>query len=107
MARISMPPFSEWTGGASEQELKVMTRKLRIRFWVFLGLSLIPFLNILLMGCTIFCYNNLVYLKSRGRRLGSNLLRFLMLLYGVIIVPLIMVRAFVKFDKLGSKILGW
>lgn len=107
MARTSMPPFSQWTGGANEQELRAMTTKLRIRFWVFLALSLIPGLNVLLMGCTIFSYNNLVYLKSRGRRTGSNLLRFLMLLYGFIIVPLIMVRVFVRFDKLGSKILGW
>lgn len=107
MARISMPPFSAWTGGANEQEIRVMTTKLRIRFWLFLGLSLIPFLNVLLMGCTIFCYNNLVYLKSRGRRTGSDILRFLMMLYGFIIVPLIMVKVFTKFDKLGRIVVGW
>lgn len=107
MAKKNMPSFNEWTGGANEQELKVMTSKLRKRFWLFLVLSLIPILNVFLMGCTVFCYNNLSYLKSRGRKMGSNLLRFFMLLYGLIIIPLIMVNIFAKSDKLGDKILGW
>lgn len=107
MAKLTNFSFHEWTGGASEEEIQGMIRKVRIRFWIFLALSLIPVLNFFLMGITIFCYNNLSILKSRGRSNGSDLLRFCMLLYGFFLIPIIEVQLLSRINKLGNLVLGW
>lgn len=106
MARMTNFSFSEWTGGASEEEVKTMIKKVRIRFYIFLVLGLIPVLNFIFMGLAIFCYNNLSILKSRGRSNGSDFLRGLMILYGFIIFPIIEVQILSKVNKLGSLVLG-
>ena len=104
MAKIKS--FEEWTGGASEQEIRQMIATVRGRFWVFLLISLIPIVNFITMGCAIFCYNNLSILKSRGRSQGSDMLRFILVLYGCIIPPIIVVQACAHINSLGSSVLG-
>ena len=104
MAKIRS--FEEWTGGASEQEIKQMIETVRGRFWVFFLISLIPFVNFITMGCAIFCYNNLSLLKTRGRSQGNDLLRFILVLYGFIIPPIIVVQACAHITPLGSAVLG-
>lgn len=106
MARLTNFSFSEWTEGASEEEVKAMIKKVRVRFYIFLLLGLIPFLNFVFMGLAVFCYNNLSVLKSRGRSDGSNLLRLLMILYGFIIFPIIEVQILSRIKKLSSLVLG-
>ena len=99
---ISLPQFVQT---ASEEELQATIARVKKRFKLFGLLSLIPGLNIFLMGCTIFCYNNLSILKSRGAKNGSNFLRFLMLLWGFIIIPLIEIQLFAHITSLGAKVI--
>lgn len=96
MAKLNNFNFSEWTGGASEQEVQEMIKKVRIRFWIYLALGLIPFLNLVFMGLAVFAYNNLSILKSRGRKNGNDLIRLCMILYGFFIFPIIEVNNFQK-----------
>ena len=99
--------FDEWTGGASEQEVREMTAKVKKSFWKWLLISLIPFVGQITIGFAIFCYNNYSLLKSRGQTTGNNNLRLLMMLWGLIIFPIIVVQACAKIESLGNKILGW
>lgn len=98
--------FEEWTGGASESEIVEMEKIVKKRFWIFLVLGIIPPLNFIFMGFAVFCYNNLSYIRSRGRNQGSDGLRFLMMLWGLIIIPVIEVQLCSKIEKLGTAILG-
>lgn len=99
--------FEEWTGGATEAELRELKAVTSKRFKMFLLISLIPFVNWITMGCAIFCYNNLSLLKSRGYNTGSNILRWILMLYAFIIPPIIVVQACAHIDALGMKVLGW
>lgn len=98
--------FAEWSNGASEAELKELEKTISKRFKVFGLISLIPFVNFITMGCAIFCYNNLSYLKSRGRTTGNDLFRGILVLYAFIIPPLIVVQACTCIRPLGNKVLG-
>lgn len=98
--------FETWSGGATESELNQMEKTVKKRFWIFFLLGIIPPLNFLFMGLAVFCYNNLSYIRSRGRNQGSDGLRFLMLLWGVLIIPVIEVQLCSKAEKLGTLICG-
>ncbi len=104
MAKIKS--FEEWTGGASEQEIQDMIATVNSRFWIFLLISLIPFVNFITMGCAIFCYNNLSLLKSRGRSQGNNGVRFILMLYALIIPPIIVVKLCAYIKSIGAAVLG-
>jgi len=99
--------LEEWIEVVPDQERRELIAKTRKRFWIFLLISLIPYVNFITMGITIFCYNNLNFLKTRGRSTGNNGVRFLLMLYGFIIPPLIVFSLCNKIEKLGTKILGW
>ena len=99
--------FEEWTGGASEQEVRELTKKTQKRFFFWLLISIIPVLGQFTIGFAIFCYNNYSLLKSRGQTTGNNNLRLLMMLWGLIILPIIVVQACAKIESLGNKVLGW
>ena len=59
------------------------------------------------MGLCIFCYNNKSLLKTRGASNGSNLWRFILLVYGFIIFLFIVVQLCAHINSLGLKVLGW
>lgn len=103
---MSREDFYEWTNGASEEELKAMTATVKKRFTIFLLISLIPLVSVITMGFAMFCYNNYVVLKSRGRRTSNGLIILLMALYGYVIIPLIEVQLCSRIQSLGDKILG-
>lgn len=98
--------FEEWTGGASESEIVKIEKIVKKRFSIFLVLGIIPLLNFIFMGFAIYCYNNLSYIRSRGRTIGNDGLRFLMMIWGLIIIPIIEVMLCSKIEKLGTLIRG-
>ena len=95
--------FDDWCDSASDEELDELESKARKSFWKWILISLIPFVGIITIGCAIFCYNNLSYIRSRGRNQGSDILRFILMLWGAIIFPIIVVKVLSKADKLGNK----
>lgn len=99
--------FEEWTGGATEAQIKKMKESASKRYWILLLISLIPFVNIFTMGFCIFCYNNLSMIKTRGRSNGSDIWRFILIVYGLIIFPIIIVQLCAHIDSLALKVLGW
>lgn len=99
--------FEEWTGGATEAQIRQMKESASKRYWILLLISLIPIVNTFTMGFCIFCYNNLSLIKSRGRSNGSDIWRFILLVYGLIIIPIIVVQLCAHIDSLGLKVLGW
>ena len=99
--------FIEWTDGADEEELEVMTYLAKRSFWKWFFISLVPFVNIFTAGIALFCYNNLCYLKSNGHYTGHMFIRFLFLLWGLFVVPLIEISIFTQNERLGNHILGW
>ena len=99
--------LEEWIETVSDEERRALMAKTRKRFWIFLLISLIPYVNFFTMGFAVFCYNNLNFLKTRGRSTGNNGVRALMMIYGFIIPPIIVVTLCNKIEKLGAKILGW
>ena len=99
--------LEEWIETVSDEERRALIAKTKKRFWIFLLISLIPYVNFFTMGFAIFCYNNLNFLKTRGRSTGSNGVRFLLMLYAFILPPLIGFTLCNKIEKLGTKILGW
>lgn len=104
--------FIEWMGGegsetATEEYVEELEKKTSKSFWKWLLISLIPGVSFFTMGFAVFCYNNLSYIKSRGRNTGNNIVRLVMLLYGLLFIPLLEVNICSKNDKLGNKILGW
>lgn len=99
--------FYEWTRGATEAEIQEMKAKVSKRFKIFLLISLIPIVNLITMGCAIFCYNNLSLLKTRGRSNGSDIFRFILMVWAAILPPIIVVQACAHIDSLGAKVLGW
>ncbi len=107
MAKKRTAEFDEWCDGASDEDLDAMAKATSKKFWIWFLISLIPVVNFVTMGFAIFCYNNLSYIKSRGRSNGSNLLRFILMLYALYIPPIIVVNICSKNDKLGSSVLGW
>ncbi len=106
MAFMSKGEFNEWVGGASDEEVREMVKITKKRYFIFLLISLIPGVSIFTMGFAIFCYNNYCLLRSRGKNTGFNLWRWVMLLYGIIFIPLLVIKICAKSDKLGSKVLG-
>ena len=99
--------FEEWTGGASEQEVRELTKKTQKRFFFWLLISIIPVLGQFTIGFAIFCYNNLSYIKTRGHSQGNVLVRWIMLLWGFIIIPILEVKLCTKWSGFANKILGW
>ena len=99
--------LEEWIETVSDEERRALIAKTKKRFWIFLLISLIPYVNFFTMGFAVFCYNNLNFLKTCGRSTGNNGVRALMMLYGFIIPPIIVVTLCSKIEKLGAKILGW
>lgn len=106
MAAISLD-FQEWTGGASEEEIAALKKVTEKKFKFWLLISLIPVLNWITMGFAIFCYNNLSIIKSRGRSNGNDLFRLILMIYALFIPPIFIVNLCAKFEKLGTKVLGW
>lgn len=102
-----MQSFSQWAGDATEEDLAEMKKLATKKFWIWLAISLIPIVNWVTMGNAIFCYNTVSYIKSRGRSNGSNLLRFILMLYALIIPPIIIVNVLSRSQKMGEKVLGW
>lgn len=101
--------FIDWVGGpdTTEAEVEELEKKTRKAFWKWLLISLIPVIGQFTIGLAIFCYNNLGYIESRGRNNGNNILRFIMMCWGLIIIPIVEVFVLSKADKLGSLVLGW
>ncbi len=106
------PEFIEWMGGegsetATEETVEALEQITRKSFWKWFLISLIPGISVFTIGFAIFCYNNLSYIKTRGRSQGSVLFRWLMLLWGFLIIPLLEVRICTKSQGFANKILGW
>lgn len=99
--------FEEWSGGASPAELIELKDRAKKRMVIYLLLSLIPFVNIVTVGLAIFCYNNISYIDTRGRSNGNDLLRFILMVWGFLIPPIIVVSICSGSDSLGNKVLGW
>ncbi|MBR2929966.1 MAG: hypothetical protein IKC32_01935 [Clostridia bacterium] len=99
--------FEEWTGGASEQEVKALTKHTKKRYLMWLLISLIPVIGQVTVGCALFCYNNYAVLKSRGRSGGNSIWRFVLMLWGFFILPIIVVQLCARIESLGNKVLGW
>ena len=71
--------LEEWIENVSDEERRALVAKTKKRFWIFLLISLIPYVNFFTMGFAVFCYNNLNFLKTRGRSTGNNGVRALMM----------------------------
>lgn len=99
--------FAEWCGGATESEIAQMEASSRKSFWKWFLISLIPLVGFLTVGVAAFCYNTHSFIKTRGHSDGSNLVRFIFLLWGGIIIPIIEVQLLSKSDKTGYKVLGF
>lgn len=101
--------FIEWMGGpdTTEAEVEALEKKTRKAFWKWLLISLIPVVGQFTIGLAIFCYNNLGYIESRGRNNGNDFIRFIMMCWGLFIIPIIEVQVLAKADKLGNSVLGW
>ena len=102
-----MIDFDEWSDYATDEELEVLQDAARKKMWKWILLSLIPILNIFLIGCAIFAYNNYHFIKSRGESMGNDTVRGIMLLWGLFLIPLIVLKILSKWNKLGDKVLGW
>lgn len=90
----------------TEADVKSMIAHLNKRFWMFMLLSLIPGVGIITAGCAVYCFNNANWWKSHGNTTGNNIVRFVIMLFGGIIPPIIEVWLFSKIDALGNKVLG-
>lgn len=99
--------FQEWTGNATEAELKQMKDIVKKRYHLLLLISLIPLINVFTMGFCIFCYNNLNLLKTRGASMGSDLWRGILTIYGLLIFPILEVQLCAHVNSVGLKVLGW
>lgn len=99
--------FDEWCDGASDEDLQAMEEAAKKQYHKFLLISLIPIINMFTMGQAIFCYNNLSYIRSRGRSTGNVVWRFILLLYSLFLIPLLVINICSKNDNLANKVLGW
>ena len=99
--------FQEWTGHATEAELRQMEEVVSKRYYLLLLISLIPLLNMFTMGFCVFCYNNLSMLRTRGESMGSDLWRGILIIYGLLIFPFLEVQLCAHVNSLGNKVLGW
>ena len=110
--KVCTDEFIEWMGGegsetATEEMVEALEKVTRKSFWKWILISLIPGISIITMGFAIFCYNNLSYIKTRGRSQGNVLVRWIMLLWGFIIIPILEVKLCTKWSGFANKILGW
>lgn len=99
--------YNQYVSGATENDVQKALEITKKRFWIYILLSLIPVVHMVTIGMAIFCYNNIKYIKSHGRNQGSNIVRLILMLYGFIIVPIIVVQLAARIESLGNKILGW
>lgn len=127
MAKTRTPEFEEWCNGASEGEIKKLCWKQRFRILLYIvlwaisiiasivigstaglkiGIAAFLILGGYFMGCVVFCYNNLGYMKSRGHNMGNNLARGILLIYGLILVPLVVVKIASKNASFGKFVSG-
>lgn len=104
---VSMIDFDEWSDYATDEELAVLQKAAKKSMFKWMLLSLIPILNVFLIGCAIFAYNNYNFIKTRGRSMGNDIFRGIMLIWGLLIIPLIVLKILSKANKLGDKVLGW
>ena len=99
--------WAEWSDGCTEEDIIAMQKKSSKSFWKWLAISLIPLVGFFTIGFAIFCYNTHAYVKSRGNSNGNNLVRFILMIWGLIIIPIIEVNVLAKNVKSGNKILGF
>lgn len=99
--------MEEWVQELPDSERRELMAKAKKRFWMFCLIGLIPYVSFVMMGFAIYCYNTYNYLKTRGRNTGRNEIRLLLLLWGMFLLPIIIVNVCSKNEKLGDKILGW
>ena len=99
--------LEEWIETVSDEERRALIAKTKKRFWFFCWLALSPMLIILLWALRYSVTAVWIFLKTCGRSTGNNGVRALMMLYGFIIPPIIVVTLCSKIEKLGDKILGW
>ncbi len=107
MAKRRTAEFEEWCEGAPEEQIESFVKTTRKNYYKWLLISLIPLVSFFTVGKAIFCYNNLSYLKSRGNSNGSNLWRFILLVWGLFIIPIAQVKAYSNNSGKGAKVLGW
>lgn len=107
MAKKRTAEFEKWCDGVDDETLDELYKAAKKQYHKWLLISLIPVINWVTMGKAIFCYNNICYIKSRGRTTGNSLWRFLLLLWGLYIFPLYVVKRLANNDKRGNKVLGW
>ena len=96
-ARDTLSVLPIWCG--------IRIARVKKRYRMFLLISIIPVVNWITMGCALYCYNNLCYLKSRGRYEGNNIFRFILMVYAYIIPPIIIVQLAARINSLGDRIL--
>lgn len=99
--------WEEWSDGCTEEDIIAMKKASSKNFWKWLAISLIPVIGFFTIGFALFCYNTNVYVKSRGRSNGSNLLRLIFLIWGLFLIAIIEVNVLAKSVKAGNKILGF
>ena len=104
---VTMIDFDEWSDYATDEELDALEAAAKKSMWKWILLSLIPILNLFLIGCAIFAYNNYHFIKSRGEDMGNDIVRGIMMIWGLILIPLIVLKILSKSNKLGDKVLGW
>ena len=102
-----MIDFDEWSDYASDEELDALESAAKKSMWKWLLISLIPIVGIFIIGCAIFAYNNYHFIESRGESMGSDVVRGIMMLWGLFIIPLIVLKILSSSNKLGDKVLGW
>ncbi len=99
--------FDKWSSGVSEDIIEDLISITKKQYYKWLLLSLIPIINWFTMGKAIYCYNNINYMKSRGHSTGSILWRLVLVIWGLIIFPFILVMILSNNEKRGNIALGW
>lgn len=99
--------FEKWCCENTIDEIEILTNISKKQSIKWLVLSLIPIVNLFTIGKLIFCYNNIYYMKSRGNNTGNNFFRWLLLFWGLIIIPLLEINYLERHKEKAIKILGW
>jgi len=101
--------YEIWRGDASDQEVFKMLEKAKKAFKKYFLLTFIPIISIFAIGRAIYCYNNYIFIKTKGRGKGSTLVRCWLGLgvIGNLFIPLIFEKILENNETRGRKVLGF
>ncbi len=98
--------WNEFKGDLTDADIRDLVNLIKKRFWIYLLLSLIPGVGLITAGCAVYCYNNYKWFSTMGNSTGNNIVRFILMLPGALIMPIIEVWLFSHISALGNKVLG-